>query len=117
MTDYIKSYKNPTDIYHREAIRLTERLSTDMTIMDGIPRWNSNNHVIPSDCAELAAYIGLPVDLVASDKARDADTKAFLAAYRANYTGPSDEERFEARAAHGAGVELVDMITGHKWTT
>ena len=27
------------------------------------------------------------------------------------------EERFEARAAHGPGVELVNVITGEKYTT
>jgi myo-inositol-1-phosphate synthase len=27
------------------------------------------------------------------------------------------EERFEARAAMGAGVEMVNIITGEKWTT
>jgi hypothetical protein len=40
-----------------------------------------------------------------------------FAAYRAAYRGPSAEQRAEARAAHGAGVVLVDVISGHRWTT
>jgi hypothetical protein len=37
--------------------------------------------------------------------------------YASNYNGPSDEERYEARAAMGEGVEMVNVITGHKWRT
>lgn len=50
-------------------------------------------------------------------QARDEYTDRMLADYAANYTGPSDEERFEARAAFGEGQEIVNVITGHKWRT
>ena len=49
--------------------------------------------------------------------ARERDLDAFLAAYRRNPPPVTDEMRFEARAAHGPGVELVDVISGRRFTT
>jgi hypothetical protein len=49
-----------------------------------------------------------------STVSRKWETQAFLDAYRermANHV-PSDEERFEMRAAFGEGVEVVNVITG-----
>lgn len=99
-----------------EYIR-TKREGEDFTIRAGVMRWTSNGSIVPEECAEAAAYIGLPVDTAKHATARDADTRRFLAEYRRNYTGPSREERMEARAAFGPGVELVNAITGKRWTT
>ena len=49
--------------------------------------------------------------------AYDREISAFLAAYRAADRGQSAEVRAGARAAHGPGVELVDVVTGRRWTT
>ena len=53
--------------------------------------------------------------------ARDIHTTAFLKEYRTAQLNRSAEqkreERFEARAAHGPGVEIVNIITGEKYTT
>jgi hypothetical protein len=53
--------------------------------------------------------------------ARDIHTTAFLKDYRVaqlNRTAEQiREERFEARAAMGPGVEMVNIITGEKYTT
>ena len=53
--------------------------------------------------------------------ARDVHTKAFLEEYRVAQLNRSAEqireERFEARAAMGPGVEMVNIITGEKYTT
>ena len=43
---------------------------------------------------------------------RNAQVQKELAQYRANYTGPSDEEVAEMRAAFGEGETVVDVITG-----
>lgn len=77
-------------------------------------RWCSNDHVCPLDC--LDEY-GIPADKAAQQAARDAELVAFAEQYRQNYKGPSAEERAEARAAHGPGVELVNVLTGRRWTT
>ena len=82
---------------------------------DGIRRWISNNAVIPVCVLENDACLIVPDEHRA---AYDAETAAFFAEYRLNQPAePTDEERFEARAAHGPGVELVDVITGRRWTT
>jgi len=53
--------------------------------------------------------------------ARDIHTTAFLEEYRIaqlNRTAEQiREERFEARAAMGPGVEMVNIVTGEKYTT
>lgn len=53
----------------------------------------------------------------ATDRAREEYVARVVLDYAAAYKGPSDEERFEARAAFGPGVELVNVLTGHKWRT
>ena len=53
--------------------------------------------------------------------ARDIHTTAFLKEYRVAQLNRSAEqireERWEARAAMGPGVEMVNVITGEKYTT
>ncbi len=53
--------------------------------------------------------------------ARDVHTTAFLKEYRVAQLNRSAEqireERWEARAAMGPGVEMVNAITGEKYTT
>ena len=53
--------------------------------------------------------------------ASEIHTKAFLEEYKTaqlNRTAEQiREERFEARAAMGPGVEMVNIITGEKYTT
>lgn len=114
---YIVQYDNKGHVFHKESIRIEQQLRTEATITDGVIRWDSNNQVPPLDIVEFAAYIGLPIDFDKSSLARDRDLDTFLADYRANYKGPTDEERFEARAAHGPGAKLVNVITGDSWTT
>lgn len=115
MTDYVRAYRNSNDVYHREAVRLATNFPIDATIdHDGVIRWNSNGHVPPADCVDLAIHIGLPVSLAASTAARDKETAEFLAEYRKANTGRklSAEERYEVRAAYGPGVKVRNVITG-----
>jgi hypothetical protein len=90
------------------------RATTDI---DGVVRWDSNGSVPPADILAAWAALGLPFILEASTAAREADLATFLAEYRRSYTGPTAEQRAEQRAAFGPGVELVDVITGHRYTT
>ena len=83
---------------------------------DGVVRWTSNNRVMPKDCREIlshTAYRDLFIE-EASRAAEDAETAAFLESYRKNYTGPSEEEKAEMRAAFGTGSTVVDIITGKR---
>ena len=83
---------------------------------DGVVRWTSNNRVMPKDCREILSHTAYR-DLFseeASRAAEDAETAAFLESYRKNYTGPSEEEKAEMRAAFGTGSTGVDVITGKR---
>ena len=83
---------------------------------DEVVRWTSNNRVMPKDCREILSHTAYR-DLFseeASRAAEDAETAAFLESYRKNYTGPSEEEKAEMRAAFGTGSTVVDVITGKR---
>ena len=118
MTNYIEMLEKPRYGFERdEALRLAETLRNKTTIENGVIRYNSNGQVPPAECVALAIHIGLPVNVEACGTAREIELDAFLAEYRKNYKDPTAEERFEARAAHGPGVKLVNVLTGTEFTT
>lgn len=84
-----------------------------------VVRWNSNDRVPFEDMLTKFLNQNL-IDTQTfnnSVRTRKEELAAFLAEYARNYRGPSDEERFEARASLGPGVKMVNVITGHRWTT
>jgi hypothetical protein len=89
----------------------------------GICRWKSNDHVPFDDMLQSFVDASLLAEIVMEDSTivRIADDQKFFAEYResqANRTSEQiAEERFEARAAMGAGVEMINVISGEKWTT
>lgn len=83
-------------------------------------RWRNNNSEPMADM--LAAWLDAgrisQAEMDATLAAREASTRRTLAAYRAaRADGPTAGERRAARAAHGPGVKLTNIITGHTWTT
>lgn len=124
MTDYIRAYDNPTNVFHKEARALADKLSTDTILTlrgtdTGVLRWKSNGRVVPHDCAILAYAIGIGVSVSACYRVRDRELAGFLSKYRRSSAGkePSDEMRVEARAAHGPGAKIVNIITGREFVT
>ena len=93
------------------------------TVVGNVVRWNSNNSVPFGDMLNDYRTLGLidDVQVEASNKARVVDTDKVLAVYRKAQALRTDEqiaeERYEARAAHGPGVELVNVITGERIVT
>lgn len=79
---------------------------------DGAIKWKSNGAYIPDDFCEKLEYAGYKFSREATAVKRNAQVQKELAQYRANYTGPSDEEVAEMRAAFGEGETVVDVITG-----
>ncbi|KKW12980.1 MAG: hypothetical protein UY48_C0006G0033 [Candidatus Gottesmanbacteria bacterium GW2011_GWB1_49_7] len=81
---------------------------------NGIRRWHFNRRVIPY-------WVFKEAFCVCPDTQRETyerETQEFLESYRRNQPSePSDEERFEALAAHGSGVQLVNVFTGRVWVT
>jgi hypothetical protein len=111
MSSYIRAYEGEGFKFAvEEARRLATQLQSQATIFNDVIRWNSNQQVPPSECVELAAHIGLPINIVACTAARDADTAAFLTVYSKRRV--SAEERAEMRAAFGPGAKVVNVITG-----
>ena len=85
----------------------------------GITRWRSNDQVPPQEVLEDFRFT---TDQLKTHKAfRDIDTEAFLIEYRraqANRTPEQiAEQQFEARAAFGPGEEIVNVVTGERYTT
>lgn len=119
MTDYVKQYSNPTSKWAREETdRLIGKFDTQATVVDGVVRWDSSKRVPPTDILDLWKHVGKNFDYDKSVAVSEADMTAFFEEYRASRAGgPNEEERAEARAAHGPGVELVNIITGKKWRT
>jgi hypothetical protein len=120
MSDYVAQLTNPR--YPRErsdAERLIAAFETEASVADGVVRWNSNERVPPQDILDLWLHCEKPFDPVRTKQAREQEVAALLAQYRADRAGrsPSSEERAAARAAHGAGVALVNVITGTTFTT
>lgn len=108
------TYRNP---------RARQMIEQDATIIDGVVRWNSNNRVPFDDMLEDASAQGLRfyIDLAKCREARQTENNAFITeycAYRAQRTPEQvAEERFEARAAMGPGVDMVNVFTGERWRT
>jgi hypothetical protein len=85
----------------------------------GITRWTRNGQ-IPSD-GILERLSLTKEEMKAHDAARDIDLDAYAADYelRQSQRTPEEiaEQRAEARAAHGPGVELVNIFTGEHYIT
>lgn len=100
-----------------DIARLRGKFVTDTYPKAGVLYWASNDRPVPTDvfrdalCEPTAKQVA----------AYDADTQAALAAYREARRNISPEqaaeEAYERRAAFGAGVELVDVITGERYVS
>ena len=104
------------------AEKLAEQFES-ATVKGGVVRWNSNNNVPFEDMLTDFAEAGfIPfVTIGTSLEAREVDNKAFFAEYRKAQANRTEEQiaeqRFEARAAMGPGVEMVNIFTGERYTT
>ena len=101
----------------REQIRLRASLTTDTYVKDGAVIWRSNDAPVPTSTFRDA---GLPVP-PAQEAARDRYLEPILREYREAMAQRTPEQvaeqRAEARAAMGTGVEMVNVLTGEKYTT
>jgi hypothetical protein len=100
-------------------MRIEERtdrsLLNDTTLTaDGLLRWKSNDQVPPAEYVERAYALGMAVNPTLCAQVRTTELRAFLAEYRKNDRPMSAEEMAEARAAHGPGTTLVNIITGRR---
>jgi hypothetical protein len=83
-----------------------------------VVRWNSNNAIPFGDMLQEFVNAGW-IDRQTENNSlvqRKVEDRRAIENYRKNYRGPSDEERFEARAAFGPGARVVNVLTGHAYT-
>ena len=120
MTRFEKELSGALGAYwEKEAKKELERVKKDMdegkiTIDEnGIAR-NCIGRTLHDDMLEKVAKVSRKVNVEATRAARDEETAKVIEAYRASYTGPSEEEMFEMRAAYGKGTTVVDIFTGKK---
>lgn len=97
-------------------VELTEKCNVDA---NGVYRWKTSDNVVPGDILEAAGFTdeGLAANKVARDEQITRSLKAYTEAQRNRTPEQIAEQQFEARAAFGTGVELVNAITGERWTT
>ena len=90
----------------------------------GVIRWVSSDNCVPLDICENMDWY----DMDNQRAANDADLTKFIAQYKrsqAEFDARTDpeaeairaEQAFERRAAFGPGEEVVDIITGKRYTT
>ena len=120
MTRFEKELSGALGAYwKKEAKKELERVKKDLdegkiTIDEnGIAR-NCIGRTLHDDMLEKVAKVSRKVNVEATRAARDEETAKVIEAYRASYTGPSEEEMFEMRAAFGTGTKVVDIFTGKK---
>ena len=120
MTRFEKELSGALGAYwKKEAEKELERVKKDLkegkiTIDEnGIAR-NCIERTLHDDMLEKVAMVSDKVNVEATRAARDEETAKVIEAYRASYTGPSEEEMFEMRAAFGTGTKVVDIFTGKK---
>ena len=120
MTRFEKELSGALGAYwKKEAKKELERVKKDMdegkiTIDEnGIAR-NCIGRTLHDDMLEKVAKVSRKVNVEATRAARDEETAKVIEAYRASYTGPSEEDLFEMKAAFGTGTTVVDIFTGKK---
>lgn len=79
----------------------------------GVAR-NCAGRALQNDMLEKLAMVAGKVSVEATRKACQEESLNAMEAYRASYTGPSEEDLFEMRAAYGKGTTVVDVIAGKK---
>ena len=90
---------------------------------DNALRWKSNDRCLMSDAMEELFLADMVTEKVvlATKIARDKENAEFIEEYRkaqANRTAEEiAEQRMEARAAMGPGVEMVNIFTGETYRT
>lgn len=81
---------------------------------DGAIKWVKSGNYLMDDFCEMLEYAGYPFSREATAKSRDIQNSKFIEEYKKNYTGPSEEELFEMRAAFGDNGTVIGVITGNE---
>ena len=120
MTRFEKELSGALGAYwKKEAEKELERVSQDIkdgkiTIDENGVARNCKGRALQNDMLEKVLMVSDLVNAEATREACQDETMKAIEAYMANYTGPSEEELFEMRAAFGTGTTVVDVLSGKK---
>ena len=120
MTRFEKELSGALGAYwKKEAEKELERVSQDIkdgniTIDENGVARNCRGRALQSDMLEKVLMVSDLVSAEATKAECEKESMEAIENYRRNYTGPSEEELFEMRAAFGTGTTVVDVLTGKK---
>lgn len=100
-----------------DIARLRGKFVTNTYPQDGVLYWATNDRPVPPDVFRDALCEPTAKQVAAHDAAIQAALAAYREARRNISPEQAAEEAFERRAAFGAGVEIVDIITGERHVT
>ena len=105
------------DYWKKDAEERVERYvaqaNEDATVdEDGAISWKCNGNYLMDDFCEIVEYARYNFSRLATAQKRDKQNDEFIAEYRKNYNGPTEEELYEMRAAFGEGATVVNILTG-----
>ncbi len=84
---------------------------------DGAIRWKKSGNYLPDDFCEKLEYAKYPFSRTQTSIKRVRQNMAQIEAYRSGHRELDAETLYEARAAFGSGVQVVDVLTGKSFTT
>jgi len=84
-----------------------------------VVRWISNDRIPFEDMLETFVSLGYisQLEQQSSLAHREIEDGTAIKSYRENFKGYDSETLAEIRAAFGAGVNVVNVLTGHEYTT
>lgn len=80
-------------------------------------RWKESGNVVPPDCLERALVSPPPGQEAARDEEREEAFQRYREQQAQRTEAQKEAQRREARAAHGEGTDMVNVVTGERWTT
>ena len=120
MTRFEQDYQGLNGPYWKAAAEqkiedLKARMDFEIrTNISGGAFWLSNGRYLPEEVALALSFTDFPFSLEETRRARKEQERLSLERYRATYTGPTEEELYEMRAAFGAGEIIRNVLTGEE---
>jgi len=111
----ISEYEGKFGEFFQKRAQEQAELFGECVVIDGVPRWCSNNSIPPDDLLELWYYLGKPVDIVKSIELSRKEASEALNSYcrsMENYEYTCEALQ-EMEATFGKGAMIVDVITGN----
>jgi len=109
--------QDATQLRVKDAFRYRDQFKTETYTLRGVLRWKSNQAPVPLDIFRDAYCTAPAAQADACDEYSSRAIREFLAAREHMSDDERAEELMMARAAHGPGVELVNVISGQRFTT